>query len=130
MKGLLTILAWIQAQLRPIQNRRILANIPDVEVQKDWDGGESCDSKPSQHEDVGQHDELKEERRINIRLDLHFSKDDHVPEVYDCDECSSVDLLQDQEVKLIGNGQVDVCTKTQREVHKNTCRDVSYSCFE
>lgn len=71
-EGLLTVLPWIQAQVRPIQDCCVLANIPDVEVKKDWDGGESCDPEPSQHEDVGQHDELKEEWRATIIHYLHF----------------------------------------------------------
>lgn len=56
---MLTILAWVKAQAGSLQDSSILANIPDVEVYENWDGGKCSHSKPSQHEDVCQHDELK-----------------------------------------------------------------------
>lgn len=59
METILTILAWVQAECGPLQHGSILANIPDVEVYKDWEGGESSHSEPGQHEDVCQHDELQ-----------------------------------------------------------------------
>lgn len=42
-----------------------MANVPDVEVYEDGEGGESGHSEPSQHEDVSQHDELKEQQKAN-----------------------------------------------------------------
>ncbi len=56
--SILTILAWVQAECGPLQHGSILADIPDVEIYKDWEGGKSSHSEPSQHEDVCQHDEL------------------------------------------------------------------------
>ena len=61
--GVLTILAWVQAERGPVQHCSILANIPDVEVYEDRQGGEGRHSKPGQHEDVCQHDELQEQQR-------------------------------------------------------------------
>lgn len=55
----LTILAWVQAERGPVQHCSVLANIPDVEVYEDGQGGESRHSEPGQHEDVRQHDELQ-----------------------------------------------------------------------
>lgn len=60
---ILTILAWVQAECGPLQYGGILANIPDVEINKDGEGGESSHSEPSQHEDVCQHDELQQQQR-------------------------------------------------------------------
>lgn len=59
----LTILAWVQAERGPVQHCSVLANIPDVEVYEDGQGGESRHSEPGQHEDVRQHDELQEQQR-------------------------------------------------------------------
>lgn len=58
---MLTILAWVKAQGGSLQDSSILANIPDVEIYENWNGGKCSHSKPSQHEDVCQHDELKGE---------------------------------------------------------------------
>lgn len=60
METVLTILSWVQAERSSLQHCSILANIPNVEIYKHWEGGERCHTKPSQHEDVCQHDELKE----------------------------------------------------------------------
>lgn len=54
-----TVLTRVEAQRSPLQQSVVLANIPDVEIYKDRNGGESCHSQPGQHEDVSQHDELK-----------------------------------------------------------------------
>lgn len=62
-KGIITILTRVEAQRGPLQDSRVLANIPDVEVYKDGYGGERCHSEPGQHEDVSQHDELKNKHR-------------------------------------------------------------------
>lgn len=59
----LTILAWVQAERGPLQHSGILADVPDVEVYEDWEGGEGSHSEPSQHEDVCQHDELRGQPR-------------------------------------------------------------------
>lgn len=61
----LTILAWVQAECSTVQHGSVLADIPDVEIYKDWKGSKSSHSEPSQHEDVCQHDELKEGGRIS-----------------------------------------------------------------
>lgn len=61
-QSILTILAWVQAERGSIQHSGILANIPDVEIEENWDGSKGGHSEPSQHEDVSQHDELKEEK--------------------------------------------------------------------
>lgn len=54
-----TVLAWVQAECGVLHCGSILADVPDVKVDKDRDRSECCHSKPSQHEDVRQHDELK-----------------------------------------------------------------------
>lgn len=56
---MLTILAWVQAEGGSFQHCGILADVPDVKVYKDWDRGEGGHSKPSQHENVCQHDKLQ-----------------------------------------------------------------------
>lgn len=55
----LTVLAWVQAEWSSLQHSSVLADVPDVEVYKDRDGGEPSNSQPGQHEDVCQHDELQ-----------------------------------------------------------------------
>lgn len=80
----LTILAWVQAERGPVQHCSVLANIPDVEVDEDRQGGESRHSEPGQHEDVRQHDELQEQQRrcvnytchriINMRFNVNHSQ--------------------------------------------------------
>lgn len=67
----LTILAWVQAKRSSLQHSGILANVPDVKVYKDWDGGETSNSEPSKHEDVCQHDELQGKERLHL---LHFER--------------------------------------------------------
>lgn len=62
----LTILAWVQAKRSSLQHSSILANVPDVKVYKDRDGGKTSNSEPSQHEDVCQHDELQEKHRLHL----------------------------------------------------------------
>lgn len=66
--SILTVLAWIQAERGPLQHGSVLANIPDVEIYEDREGGESRHSEPSQHEDVCQHDELKEQQRTTDHI--------------------------------------------------------------
>lgn len=66
LKLSLTVLAWVQAERGSLQHSSILANVPDVKVNKDRDGGESSNSEPSQHEDVCQHDELQEKDRLHL----------------------------------------------------------------
>lgn len=69
IQTILTILAWVQAECGSLQHSSILADIPDVEIYEDWEGGESSHSEPSQHEDVRQHDELQgatEEHRSHL----------------------------------------------------------------
>lgn len=65
-KCFLTILAGVQAECGPLQHSDILANVPDVEIYKDWERGKSCHSQPRQHEDVCQHDELKKAEKVTI----------------------------------------------------------------
>lgn len=57
--NILTVLAWVQAERGSLQHCGVLADVPDVEVYEDWDGGEGSHSEPSQHEDVCQHDKLR-----------------------------------------------------------------------
>lgn len=64
----ITILPWVQAEWSSFQHSNILTDIPDVEIYKDGEGGKSSHSKPSQHEDVCQHDELKEEQMTTVTL--------------------------------------------------------------
>lgn len=66
LKLSLTVLAWVQAERGSLQHSSILANVPDVKVNKDRDGGETSNSEPSQHEDVCQHDELQEKDRLHL----------------------------------------------------------------
>lgn len=67
----LTVLAWVQAQRGSLQHSSVLANVPDVKVYEDWDGGKTSNSEPSQHEDVCQHDELQEKDRLHL-YDITF----------------------------------------------------------
>lgn len=60
----LTVLAWVQTKRSSLQHSSILADVPDVEVYKDRDGGKTSNSKPSQHEDVCQHDELQGKTQV------------------------------------------------------------------
>lgn len=62
----LTVLAWIQTKRSSLQHSCILADVPDVKVYKDRDGGKTSNSEPSQHEDVCQHDELQEKHRLHL----------------------------------------------------------------
>lgn len=66
LKLSLTVLAWVQAERGSLQHSGILANVPDVKVNKDRNGGETSNSEPSQHEDVCQHDELQEKDRLHL----------------------------------------------------------------
>ncbi len=54
-----TKLARVKTQTCSLQNGRVLANGPDVEIHEDRQRGECCHTQPSQHEDVRQHDELE-----------------------------------------------------------------------
>lgn len=74
LKLSLTVLAWVQAERGSLQHGSILANVPDVKVNKDWDGGETSNSEPSQHEDVCQHDELQEKDRLHLRCIIFVLK--------------------------------------------------------
>lgn len=53
-----TELARVQTQILSLQHSAVLANSPDVEVDKDGQSGEGRHSEPGQHKDIRQHDEL------------------------------------------------------------------------
>lgn len=55
---LFTELAWVQTQIRSIQDSGVLANSPDVEVDENRQSSEGRHSQPGQHENIRQHDEL------------------------------------------------------------------------
>lgn len=44
MKLSLTVLAWVQAERSSLQHSSVLANVPDVKVYKDRDGGKTSNS--------------------------------------------------------------------------------------
>lgn len=59
LEAVLTVLARVQAERGALQRGAVLAEVPDVEVDEDGQGGEGSHSQPGQHEDVRQHDELQ-----------------------------------------------------------------------
>lgn len=67
-----TVLARVQAERGALQHGGILANVPDVEVDKDGQGGKHRHTQPGQHEDVRQHDELKQDISLMPNQYVHF----------------------------------------------------------
>lgn len=65
-----TKLTQVEAKVETFQKCGVLTGVPDVEVHEDWQGGEGCNSQPSQHEDISKHDELrKTERDMHVFID-------------------------------------------------------------
>lgn len=50
-----TKLTKVQAEICSLHQGGVPADGPQIEVHVNWQGGESCDSKPGQHEEVRQH---------------------------------------------------------------------------